>query len=103
MSVPLEEALECPKCGNKGEVKLETPIKRSRDKQLSVECVTKLCIWYGTRYTVTKKPDGTAPDPNTLNRPKAYPKLPDTEQGRLIASLDKLLEGQTKPGGAETR
>ena len=60
-----EAAKICPKCNRPGEVRKVAPAKNMKPgTQIHfVYCVTELCKWYNTPWTVQTNPDGSVPPP----------------------------------------
>lgn len=97
----LEDVLECPKCGEAGEMDISyKPIARSRDKMRTIWCRNPRCKWYDTAWAAQQRPDGTYPDPDTRPREKGFPPLPEgIVVAKTLEGLDDLLTAERRGDG----
>jgi hypothetical protein len=106
MSTTFEEAKECPKCGKVGEDRRVTQKKDSRGRPVEIHliyCVTELCTWFGTPWTVQVNEDGSIPEAYSGLGPKKYDRISQESASRIEDNVGRQLENETQPGGGEIR
>ena len=101
-----EEAKRCPKCGNPGEDRKtqDVPMSAGLPPKTTVHliyCVTKLCPWFDTCWSVQVNPDGSIPTPrNHSGEAKVYAgfETHDRDAKAMIDYLKAQELAQTQPG-----
>jgi len=114
-STTFEAAKRCPKCDTPGEEVSRSPAKGGRPGTMValVYCrngqedangvVSGSCRWFNTAWPIQINPDGTVPIIDHTKTEKEYPGLlPDEQQERYLASVQRQLDMEQKPG-AEVR
>lgn len=104
MTLPLptfEEAKICPKCDRPGQVRKVSPVPgMARGTKVHlVYCVTELCPWYNTPWTVQTNPDGSVPPPrNHTGEKKIYQGFEghDEEARHLVDILKRNAAAETE-------
>ncbi|SRR6266498_3320825 len=102
-----EAACRCPKCKLPGEVVSKVPAKgstRPGSTLHTVFCRNDKCVWHNTTWLVQVHPDGTVREYDHRGEPKVYEGFEGHDEAaeRLMASLQRQQEAETKPG-AEIR
>jgi hypothetical protein len=92
MSTPLDEAKQCPKCKQPGELEDKAVAKNSDgSKVVNVYCRNPRCKWFNTPWLVQINADGTIPDPvDHTKRQKEYVGFEDHD--RIAAQIKQALE-----------
>ena len=96
-----EEAKLCPKCGRPGEDRQTTKVGR-KEVHL-IYCVTELCKWFNTPWSVQVNEDGSIPQAYSGIGRKNFPKLSPESETRVNEAMEAQLRMETQPGGAEVR
>lgn len=89
MTISLEDAIKCPKCGEPG-VEVSTQNLGRKGIAHVYHCDNKLCLWYQTGYVVQEHPDGSIHE-NSNRSPSLYPALTPSQEAmarRVIEDLD---------------
>jgi hypothetical protein len=108
-STTLEEAKKCARCSLPGEQVSESPAPTSAGLRpgtlvIMVYCRNEECRWYNTGWPIQVNPDGSVPVIDHSQTEKNYQNLiPDEAQQRFIDSVQRQLDAETQPGGAEVR
>jgi len=105
-----EEATRCPKCKVPGQVTSKTPARGDARPGTTVHmvyCRNDQCQWFDTNWVVQVNPDGSVPPPqnhgaHNKNYPMSRAVVPDEDQ-RVVDSIRKQLEAETKPGSEVRR
>jgi len=96
-----EDAKRCPMCDTPGR---EVRIQKTRNGRGEpceihfIECVRKLCRWFGERWIVQVNEDGSIPQPGaaqTLGE-KKYPRLSQESVSRIEDATRAQLEAETR-------
>lgn len=97
----LDAARRCPRCEQPG-VEVNKKSLRGGGTSFTFGCRNERCRWFNQPgWVVDVRPDGTLPDPHR-HRNKAFPKMPDLTE-RMRDSVDRQLERELGPGGAEVQ
>jgi hypothetical protein len=99
-----DEASQCPKCGNTGDVQQSLPTTDTDGNRLTMHmiyCRNPLCTWCDTSWMVSRYPDGSIMQPQG-GRDKQF-EVPD---GLVVAKniedvnayADRMFEATQKPG-----
>lgn len=102
MTTTFEEAKKCPKCGNPGQDRSTKLVHNERGRPVQVHliyCVTQLCPWYETPWTVQINEDGSIPDAYSGLKEKRFPTISAESASRIEENIKAQLEAETRPGG----
>lgn len=94
-----ETAKLCPKCGKPGDDRKQYAGPNQSTLHM-VYCVTELCPWYNTCWTVQVNRDGTIPPPQDHSRsPKVYQGFEDHDYmaRQINEALQLQLQMETDP------
>jgi hypothetical protein len=101
-----EEAKKCPRCGMPGEVtgRMPAPNTLPGTQLHTITCRNEGCRWYSTSWIIQVNPDGSIPPPQAHRKGSGvFSGLrPNGDEERaILASLEKQVAQETKPGGGE--